>query len=50
MSIEYSVICNLDFIINVKQLLDVLVVVLHVFSLAYVADYRCVEAFTEKLQ
>lgn len=48
MSIEDCVICNLHFIVQIKQLLNVLLIVLHVISLAYVTNNAGVEPFDQK--
>ena len=50
MTIEDGVVGYLHFVIEIYQLLNVLVFVLHVVTLPYITDYASVEAFNYKFQ
>jgi hypothetical protein len=49
-SVEDRVVCDLHLIIDVQQLLDVLVVILHVVSLPDITDHPCIKPFSQKFQ
>jgi hypothetical protein len=49
MAVEYCVVSDLDLVVEVEQLLNVLVVILHVVSLADIRNDACVESFDQEL-
>ena len=49
-SIEDSVVCDLGFVVDVQELLDIRIIVFHVVSLADIADDASVVPFNHKLE
>jgi len=50
MAIEDTIICDLNLIINVEELLNVHVIVFHVISLSDIADYAEVISLTNEFK
>ena len=44
-AVKDRVVCDLNLVVQVKKLLDVLIVILHVITLADIRNYSCVIPF-----